>query len=94
MTVDEALNVLEQNKRTMRCSAMEGLLVSLGFRVRDGKLGGHKTFSQPNLKGFFGSGYDCGHKSDGVLKICYVLKVARVIKLYRDELEKLMEKGE
>ena len=94
MTVDEALEVLEQNKRTMRCSAMEDLLVSLGFRVRDGKLGGHKTFSHPQLKFFFGSSYDCGHKTDGVLKLPYVLKVARVIKLHRDELEKLMEKGE
>lgn len=94
MTVDEALEVLEQNKRTMRCSAMEDLLISLGFRVRDGKLGGHKTFSHPRLKGFFGGSYDCGHKADGVLKLPYVLKVARVIKLHRDELEKLMEKGE
>jgi hypothetical protein len=89
--VQEALDVLTQNKKTIRCSEMQRLLVSLGFRVRDGRLGGHKTVSHPQLKGFYGSGYDCGHKADGVLKVCYVLKVAGVLRQYKDELEKLME---
>ena len=89
--VDEALDVLKQNKKTMRCSAMQSLLVALDFRVRDGKLGGHKTFSHPQLKGFMGGSYDCGHKTDGVLKVPYVLKVAGVLRQYKFELEKLME---
>jgi hypothetical protein len=91
--IDDVLSVLDQKKRSLRCSEMGALLASLGFRVRDGKLGGHKTFSHPGLQGFSGGGYNCGHKAGSEIKLPYVLKVASVIRLHRDELEKWLEKG-
>jgi len=94
VTIDQALDQLTANKRSMKCSTLESILASLGFKVRRGSRGGHRVYTHPHIKEFHGNGFDGGHGADSQVKQSYVLGVIRVIKLYKTELEKFMEKLE
>jgi len=63
----------------------------LGFIWKEGKTEGHKVFINPELtalsKGAFTShSIDCGHNSNKPMKMPYIVKTIRVLKLYETEL--------
>lgn len=58
---------------------MADMLGQLGFRVRDCGGGNHKAFSHPNLPGFFGGNYNCGHGKNPQLKPTYVRRIIRIL---------------
>jgi hypothetical protein len=91
VTVDEALDFLKQQKKSMRCSELERVLAAFGFVVNDCKKAGHKKIKHSSLDGFIGSSFDGAHGSDSQIKPCYVGTVIKLITTYRTELEKLME---
>jgi hypothetical protein len=74
----------------MSCSELESLLRALRFVIRDGRRGEHKIFTHPELADFRCGSFD-GRANP--IKFPYIVKVIRIIGLYRDELEKLLEKG-
>lgn len=89
--VDEAIEFLQQRKKTLRCSDLTQQLESLGFRVRDCKKIGHKQVSHSGLPGFFGSSFTGGHGADDQVKPGYVGKMITLLRTYREDLEKTME---
>jgi hypothetical protein len=90
VTIDEVLDALQQKKRSMSCSELETLLRALGFVIRDGSRGGHKIFTRPGLADFHCGSFD---GKANPIKFPYIVKVIRIITLYREELEKLLEQG-
>jgi len=74
----------------MSCADLEAVLRALGFRVRDGRRGGHKLFTRPGLVGFHGGSFNGGTNP---IRPCYVVTVIRTINLYREDLKTLLEKG-
>lgn len=91
MTVNEAIEALQQAGASMRCSELQKILESLGFEVRDGKKQGHKVVTHPGLEGFFSSSYTCGHGKDPEVKRNYVRAMLSLVKKYEDELQKITE---
>jgi hypothetical protein len=92
VTIDEALDFLEQRKKSMRCSELERVLADFGFEVSNCKRGGHRKIKHSGIEGFFGSGFDGAHKADSQIDACYVREVIKLFKKYREELEDFMEK--
>lgn len=88
-SLDDAIKLLDQKKKTLRCSELKCLLESFGFQVRDCKKGGHKQVTHTRLPGFRGSSFNCGHGSDNQVKPGYVKKMISLLDTYREELEKL-----
>ena len=88
--VDDAINLLQQRKHSLRRSELTQALEGLGFSVRDGSKGGHKIVKHSALDGFFGTRFDSGHGADDEVKPCYVSSMIKVLKQYKDELEKVL----
>ena len=63
------------------------MLDDLGFRIRNAG-GAHKVVSHPDLKGFRGTDFDCGHGRNPTVKPVYIKKnVIRVLENWKAELE-------
>jgi hypothetical protein len=93
--VDEALDFLSQRKKSLRATELRSLLESLGFLVSDCGSAGHKKVGHPGLAQsarFLGSSYDAGHGADDQVKACYVGNMMKVLRIYKAELEQLLEK--
>lgn len=86
--VDDAIEFLQQRKKTLRCSELTEQLESLGFRVRDCKKVGHKQVTHTKLQGFPGSSFTGGHGADDQVKPGYVGKMITLLRTYREDLEK------
>lgn len=82
----EVVERLRKSGSNIKCAEMRELLENLGFKVRDGRSGMHRTYSHPELKNFFGGSYDCGHKAK-MLPI-YPQNILKVLIEYKDELQK------
>lgn len=78
-----------QRKTNLRCQEICAGLVHLGFKVRDGRRGGHKIVSHPELTSFFGTNFDCGHGTNAQVKPRYVEKIVGILSEWTDELERL-----
>lgn len=89
-SVDEAIALLEQRKRSMRCSELVSVLQGLGFEVRSGRLGGHKIYTHAHLQDFTSDGINCEHGRNPQVKPAYVGKVIRNLRQHRTELEKFL----
>ncbi len=91
VTIDEALELLRQRKRSLRASELTQLLESFGFLVKDCGKGGHKKIGHAGLEGFMGSSFNAGHGSDDIVKPGYVSNMMRLLRTYQVELEQLMQ---
>lgn len=89
--VDDAIDLLQQRKHSLRRSELTRVLESLGFTVRDGRKGGHKVVKHPGLADFIGTRFDGGHGTDDEVRACYVSSMVKVLRVYKEELEKLQE---
>lgn len=88
--VDDAIEELEQRKRSMRCRELVSTLEALGFDVRDGKLGGHKVYTHPHLEDFTSDSINCDHGRNPQVKPAYVAKVIRNLKQHKAALEEFL----
>jgi len=86
MPFDRHRQSLQESAGNLRCSEVKQILEELGFRVRDGKKGGHKLYTHPRIKEFFGSSYNCGHGSNPEVKKPYIRKILRVLDTYESEI--------
>jgi len=91
--IDDAIEFLKQRKKTLRCSDLTERLESFGFRVRACKKAGHMQVTHTGIPGFTGSSFGGGHGADGQVKPGYVGNMIKLLKTYREELEKLIKES-
>jgi hypothetical protein len=75
-------------RANLGCAEVRGLLNELGFDVRDGSNGNHKTFTHDGIPSFPGSNYDCGHGK--VVKPCYIGNIIRTLSHYEAEIREYL----
>lgn len=90
MRLNDVEQRLRTNKRTIHCKEVCSLLESLGFAVRDGKRGGHKIFTHPNLNNFYSSSYNCGHGRNPEIKPAYITNILNILDTYDTELREFL----
>ena len=81
---------LESAKASIRSSELTELLTSLGFEVRNGKLGSHKVFFHDGLTDFHSGSYNGGHGRDPQIQRPYVLKILRILRNNESELKSFL----
>ena len=93
MAYDEALRALEAGKAGsgLHCAEVRDLLTGLGFVVKDGKRGGHKTVTHPSLPSsdFISTGYNC-QGGNGIVDRNYLGQLVRVVRSNKDTLKRLL----
>ena len=88
----EIIEQLQLRKSSLCCEDVKQLLTSLGFDVRDGKLGGHKIYVHQGLPSFHSGSFNCGHGKNPEIKPAYITKIVQVLKQYKNELDAYLEK--
>ena len=88
----EIIEQLQLRKSNLCCEDVKQLLTSLGFDVRDGKLGGHKIYVHQGLPSFHSGSFNCGHGKNPEIKPAYITKIVQVLKQYKNELDAYLEK--
>jgi hypothetical protein len=68
-----------------RCTQIQLLLESAGFVVK-ARDAGHRTFSHPNIAGFFGGNYNCGHGANPQVSGRYVANILKTVRSIESEL--------
>lgn len=91
MDVNAVITTLKQKKTSTRCNDLKQALESLGFEVRDGKRGGHKVFTHPDLHEFESGSFNCDHGKNPQIKPIYVQNIIKVLENVKDELSRLGE---
>ena len=81
---------LASAKASIRCSEMTELLTSLGYEVRNGKLGTHRMFFHDALPDFLSGSYNGGHGRDPQIKRPYVIKILRILRQHEPELKRFL----
>lgn len=71
----------------MRCTELTGLLISLGFEIRNGKLGSHKVFFHDGLPQFHSGSYNCEHGLNPQIKRPYIIKILRILREHESDLK-------
>ena len=74
----------------MRCTELIGLLISLGFEIRNGKLGSHKVFFHEGLPEFHSGSYNCEHGRNPQIKRPYIIKILRILREHESELKRFL----
>jgi hypothetical protein len=92
VSVNNVIDRLSREKKSIRCGDVTKLLESLGFVVRDGTKGGHKIYSYFGLGDFHGSSFNCGHGKNPEIKPIYVTNIIDVLNKYESEITHLLEK--
>lgn len=94
MSYDEVLGELEAGKASsgLPCADVRSLLTQLGFKVKDGKRGGHKTVTHPGLPStdFMSTGYNC-EGGNGVVDRNYLGKLIQVVKTNKENIRKHLD---
>ena len=91
-TVDQLISEWSSRKASLRCSDVVRGLTELGFVVKPGKSPGHKTYSHPHLRHFFGASFNCGHGKNPEVLSRYIGLILKVLRQYQEELTAI-EKG-
>jgi hypothetical protein len=71
------------------CAQVRALLMALGFHVKDGSRGGHKTVTHPDLPDFYSTAYNC-RGGNGVVDRNYLRTLIRVLKDNKDAIENFL----
>ena len=79
VTYHAVLANLRSNIVTTKCDILVKLLESLEYKVRKGSAGNHYSYSHPNIKGFHGSNFDCGHGKNPTIKKPYIRIAIRTL---------------
>jgi predicted RNA binding protein YcfA (HicA-like mRNA interferase family) len=87
LSVSEAMGLLGARPAGIRCHELVRLLEGLGFNVQRRRSGGHHTFTHPDLRGFHGSNFNCGHRDTDFIKAGYIRKILRLLNEFQEQLE-------
>src|SRR5438128_9275775 len=89
----EVLDELKAGKAAsgLPCARVSVLLSALGFHVKDGSSGGHKTVTHPHLPDFYSAGYNCRGGNNGVVDRNYLGKLIRVLTANKDAIEDFLK---
>lgn len=71
---------------------MRRLLETLGFNVKDGRRGAHKTVTHPHLAGFMATGYNCKGGDNGTVDRNYLGTLIRVVTQYEEGIKEFLAK--
>lgn len=93
LVLQRVVETLQQRKTNLCCNDVKGLLIELGFEVRDGKRGGHKVFVHQGLPSFKSGSFNCGHGKNPEIKPAYIAKILKVLEIHKSELENYLEKA-
>jgi hypothetical protein len=85
--VQQTIDELRSRCRSLKCAEVCKALKGLGFDVRSGDGPGHKVVSHPQLAGFHGTNFNCGHGKNDVVSVAYVINIARVLENWKTEIE-------
>jgi hypothetical protein len=88
---DEVIRALTQAGASMRCQELGKLLESLGFKVRDGKRGGHKIITHTGIPGFLSASYNCDHGKNPEIKRPYINQIVKILGKYEQDLRTFLE---
>ena len=88
---DEVVAWLGAGKAAIRCSELTKRLRKLGFRIRDGKKGGHKMFFHDGIPTFYSGSYDCGHGANSEINVAYINNILRILKRHEAEIIEYLE---
>jgi hypothetical protein len=86
----QAVDRLASAKASIRCSELTQLLTSLGFEVRNGKLGSHKVFFHDGLPDFHSGSFNGDHGRDPQIKRPYIIKVLRILRQHESDLKSFL----
>jgi hypothetical protein len=89
---DAAVWQLRTGSGNLRCSEVRDILGGLGFKVRDGKKGGHKIYSHPSIPSFTGGNYNCGHGKNPQVGKAYITNILDVLEQLSDEIKTHLSK--
>jgi hypothetical protein len=81
-----ATDRLRSSPKNIRCSELKKMLEDMGFDVRKCGGGNHRAYSHPEIPGFAGGDYDCGHGGDAQIKPAYIRNVIGVLEEFEREL--------
>lgn len=88
---DAALGRLKGSAANLRCSEVRDILSGLGFKIKDGKKSpGHKMYSHPFIRDFFGGDYNCGHGKDPQVKRTYIGNIINVLEELEHDIKKYL----
>ncbi len=87
VTYDLAIKRLRQSKANITCQELVGLLEDLGYEVREGRRGNHRTFTHPELTDWTGGNFDCGHGRNPPILPVYIGKIIKLLEQHKVEIE-------
>jgi hypothetical protein len=88
-SVRSSIGRLDPRGPGIRCNELVRLLEALGFVVRRGRKGNHRSVEHPYLPGFRGTNFDCGHGRDPQVRRVYIRSLRRVIETHAEALSEL-----
>lgn len=91
LDIPNIIRDLKARKSNVHCDELVRVLEDLSFSVRRGAKANHHTFMHARIKGFHGGNFDCGHGRNPTVKAPYVMKVVKVLEMYRTDLEMINE---
>jgi len=75
----------------VKCRDFTKLLGEFGFDIRDGKRGGHKIVTHPDITSWLGSDYNCGHSKGDDVKPVYIKEFLKIVNRLEDELREILK---
>lgn len=87
VTYDSAIEKLRQSKTNITCDELVRILTKLGYEVREGKRGNHRTYTHPKLAHWTGGNFDCGHGRNPPVLPAYIGKILKILEQHQDEIE-------
>jgi hypothetical protein len=87
---DKCRSTLRERQSSLKCRELLKVLSDLGFKVKDGKKGGHKLYRHPDISSFAGGDFNCGHSHGDQVKPVYVKGILRVIEEFETELREAL----
>ena len=88
--IDDTIDELRAREASLRCHELKAFLEKLGYEIRDGKKGNHKTVTHPHIPAFFGSSFDCGHGKNPEINKRYVSNMRKLISQHKEELQVIL----
>lgn len=94
MNYQEVLAELKEGKAGsgLPCATVRKLLTDLGFLVKDGSSGAHKTVTHPYLPDFYATGYNCRGGNNGIVDRNYLGKLIGVLTRNREAIEEYLRR--
>jgi len=94
MGYEEVVDELRTGKAAsgLPCAKVRTLLTDLGFHVKEGSSGAHKTVTHPHLPDFYTASYNCRGGNNGIVDRNYLGILIRVLTTNKDAIEDFLRR--